>query len=189
MENSVRTLEAEALILDRLGCDRSPWAAINIHGGKGDRADRLIDVINQLPLAVKSRLTLENDERCYTPEDLLPICKATGVPMVYDIHHHRVSHKLDSYDCPETNKAFASASWTWAEATAHKQEITPKLLASWQLCHISNGRAAPLDRAHADLITSCPAWLAQEAWLDVEAKHKDRAIVQLRRILEIAGEC
>ena len=30
---------------------------------------------------VRSRLTVENDDRTYSPADLLPICKATGIPL------------------------------------------------------------------------------------------------------------
>ena len=35
--SSVRMLVAEARIMDALGLPRSPWAGINIHGGKGGR--------------------------------------------------------------------------------------------------------------------------------------------------------
>src|SRR5689334_24515251 len=38
---------------------------------------------------VRERLTVENDDKIFTPGDLLPICQATGVPLVYDVHHHR----------------------------------------------------------------------------------------------------
>ncbi len=31
----------------------------------------------------------ENDDRIYTPADLLPLCARTGLPFVYDVHHHR----------------------------------------------------------------------------------------------------
>ncbi len=67
---------------------------INVHGGGayGDKKtalQRLVRVIRSLPQKVRSRLTLENDDRVYTPADLLPVCHATGVPLVYDVHHHR----------------------------------------------------------------------------------------------------
>jgi len=45
--------------------------------------------IDALPDAVRLRLTLENDDRIYSPRELLPICERTGIPLVYDVHHHR----------------------------------------------------------------------------------------------------
>jgi UV DNA damage repair endonuclease len=33
--------------------------------------------------------TLENDDRLFAVRDLLPLCTRTGVPLVYDVHHHR----------------------------------------------------------------------------------------------------
>ncbi|MBW2406299.1 MAG: UV DNA damage repair endonuclease UvsE, partial [Deltaproteobacteria bacterium] len=51
---------------------------INIHGGGayGDKdasLRRLRKQIEQLPEKVRSRLTLENDDRVYTPKNLLPV--------------------------------------------------------------------------------------------------------------------
>jgi len=67
---------------------------INIHGGGvyGDKKtalQRLGREIERLPDAVRSRLTLENDDRSYSPRDLLPVCRDLGIPLVYDVHHHR----------------------------------------------------------------------------------------------------
>jgi UV DNA damage endonuclease len=86
--NSVRELEYHAFIMDSLGCAATPRFAINIHGGKRDRGDRLVASIKSLPNSVRSRLTLENDENCWSVANLLPISEQTGVPIVFDSHHH-----------------------------------------------------------------------------------------------------
>ena len=57
---------------------------LTLHGGGayGDKPAalaRLTETILRLPAPVRSRLALENDDRTYTPADLLPICAATGV--------------------------------------------------------------------------------------------------------------
>ena len=67
---------------------------LNIHAGgayghKRQTLRRLARRIEKLPEFVRARLTLENDDRIFTPADLLPFCKDTGIPFVYDIHHHR----------------------------------------------------------------------------------------------------
>jgi len=56
---------------------RSPFR-INIHGGGayGDKKSalrRLARQIEKLPDHVRTRLTFENDDRVYTPSDLLPL--------------------------------------------------------------------------------------------------------------------
>jgi len=39
----------------------------------------------------KKRLTVENDDvaTSYSITDLLPLHQATGIPLVFDFHHHR----------------------------------------------------------------------------------------------------
>ncbi len=67
---------------------------INIHAGgvyndKPSALKRLRTSIQQLPDPVRTRLTLENDDKSYTPQDLLPVCRDMEIPLVYDVHHHR----------------------------------------------------------------------------------------------------
>ncbi|WP_035987113.1 UV DNA damage repair endonuclease UvsE [Leptolyngbya sp. KIOST-1] len=166
--NSITILSAQARWFDLMGLPQSPWAAMNIHGGKGDRAERLIQVIGDLPDQVRSRLTLENDEHTYSTAALLDICQATRVPLVFDAHHHLVHERLDSYDHPSVGQMLAAARTTWPEPT-------------WQLVHISNGREALHDPRHSDLIAAMPTSYRQAPWIEVEAKHKEVAIAQLRQ--------
>jgi len=88
INNSFKILENHAWIFDKLGLPQTPYYAINIHGGKKNQEKTLINSINKLPNNVKNRLTLENDERCYSVKDLFFIYKETGVPIVFDSHHH-----------------------------------------------------------------------------------------------------
>lgn len=161
-------LERLAWQLDLLGQPRSPWAAMELHGGKGDRARQLATVIASLPPAIRKRLVLENDERAYSAAEILAVCEATDTPMVFDAHHHIVHDQLDSYDHPSVADYLAAARQTWPDP-------------AWQLVHISNGRSAFGDRAHSDLITAMPAAFQAAPWIEVEAKHKEVAIAGLRR--------
>ncbi len=63
----------------------------NIHGGKGDRRDRLIQVIGELPPPIRSRLTLENDEHTYSAAAILDIGRAVQIPS----HAQFLSGSLD----------------------------------------------------------------------------------------------
>jgi UV DNA damage endonuclease len=88
IENSITELNIHTWLFDSLGLDRTPYYSINIHGGKSSRMQQLINVINDLPIEIKSRLTLENDETCYSVTDLLDVFTKTNIPVVWDSHHH-----------------------------------------------------------------------------------------------------
>ena len=167
VENSVKILQMHADIMDLLKQPRSPWAILEIHGGKSDRADALVAAIGRLPDPIRSRLALENDEYSYSAEEIYAICKRAGVPMVFDAHHHIVHEKLDSYDHPSVGEMLAKARETWPDP-AH------------QLVHISNGREGFNDSQHADLISTMPASYAGAPWIEIEAKSKEEAINGLR---------
>lgn len=161
--NSVKILQMHADIMDLLAQPRSPWALLEIHGGKSNRADALVERIALLPDAIRCRLGLENDEYAYGAEAIHAICLRAGVPMVFDAHHHVVHEQLDSYEHPSVADMLAKARDTWADP-AH------------QLVHISNGRSGFNDRQHADLIGTMPSSYRRAPWIEIEAKLKEEAI-------------
>ncbi len=168
IENSIKILTTHARIMDLLGLPRSPWALMNIHGGKGDRAERLIQVIRDLPETIRSRLTLENDEYTYRASDLVEICHAAGVPLVFDAHHHVIHEHLQTYEDSSVPEMLAAARTTWS-------------VPAWQLVHISNGNRSFNDSHHSDYITLMPSCYRQVGWIEVEAKLKEQAIAKLRQ--------
>ena len=167
VENSIKILAAHALILDMLGQPRSPQALMNIHGGKSDRTSQLKSVIRDLPESIRSRLTFENDEYAYSSSEILEVCLDTGVPMVFDAHHHVIHEHLETYDDPSVAEMLAAARTTWS-------------VPEWQLVHISNGKEFFADPRHSDLITEMPNCYYQAPWIEVEAKFKELAIEKLR---------
>ena len=89
VQRSVADLIYQAEVAQWVNAD-----VINIHGGGayGDKRasmDHLRERIGQLPEAVRSLMTMENDDRVYAPKDLLPVCRNMCIPLVYDVHHHR----------------------------------------------------------------------------------------------------
>lgn len=143
VSSSIKILTDHARTFDLMGLPQSPWALMNIHGGKSQRADNLVNVVLQLPDNIKNRLTFENDEHAYSSSEILDVCQRTGVPMVFDAHHHVCHENLDSYDDPSVAEMFYAARETWQNQ-------------DWQLVHISNGEEAFKDRKHSDLINSMP---------------------------------
>lgn len=181
IQNSIRELEYHAFIFDQMGLSTTQHNAINIHGGKRGNVKKLIDVINSLPANIRNRLTLENDERCFSVKQLLEISANTAVPIVFDSHHHQFN--LDGFD---TYDACYAAIGTW---TALKNDLKP-------LQHLSNTEPGnefgsfTEKRKHSNYIHNVPVCqlnlIKNNAIdLDVEAKMKNLAILKLRQDFDI----
>jgi len=178
IQNSIVELDYHAWVFDQFNLSHSPYNAINIHGGKGDRSAKLIQSILALPHHIKSRLTLENDETCYNITDLLFIHKETGVPVCFDSHHHSFNNNgLSHHD------AFHQALSTWKDTGAKP------------LQHISNtipgqeNGSYTARRKHSDYIHHIPleqytALVNDSIDLEVEAKMKNLAVIHLQQNLD-----
>lgn len=165
LAHSLAELNYQAEVAEWIGAD-----TLNIHGGGayGDKTTALQALranIECLPAPVRSRLTLENDDKVYTPEDLLPVCADTGVPLVYDVHHHRcLPDGLSIEDATEKARA------TWAREP---------------LFHLSSpleGWNGPKPERHHDYIDAADfpkAWLGWPLTVEVEAKAKELALARL----------
>lgn len=167
ISNSIKILEMHGLVFDLLQQPRSAWATITLHGGKGDRAARLVAVVRELPDAIVSRLAFENDERAYSAYEILEVCREASVPMVFDAHHHVVHEGIDSYEHPSIAEVLAAARETWPDP-------------AWQVVHISNGRERFRDPRHNDFVYVMPSAFSRAPWIEVEAKRKEVAIDALR---------
>lgn len=173
IENSIRELEYHAWIFDMMGFDQTPYYAINIHGGKKDRNDKIVQVYSRLPDNVRKRLTLENDERCYNVKQLLQVHEKTGIPIVLDSHHYTFgTDDLSFVD------AFYETLKTWGK-------IKP-------LQHLSNTEPDKMNgsfsdrRSHSNYIHYVPdiqlaAIKDNLIDVDVEAKMKNLALIKMRQ--------
>jgi UV DNA damage endonuclease len=175
VENSVKILKMHARTMDLLGQPRSEWAAMNIHGGKSDRADRMVENIEKLPEEIRARTVLENDEHAYSAAQILDVCRRARVPMVFDAHHHVCREGLEDYNHPSVEEMFWAARETWQNPEN-------------QMVHISNGRERFGDRAHSDLIVTMPDVFRFAPWIEVEAKHKELAIAKLQTEWLVSSE-
>ena len=82
--------------MDAMGLPRTREAKINIHmggafGEKDAALDRWCKNFDRLPDSVKSRITLENDDKgnLYSVKDLHRVSQRLGVPIVFDYHHFK----------------------------------------------------------------------------------------------------
>ena len=145
--------------------EQAPAASAN--GGFLGAVER---IGNKLPDPVRTRLTLENDDRVYTPEDLLPICMETGIPLVYDAHHHRCLP-----DALSIEKASEMAVQTWnREPVFHISSP----LNGW------DGASINQHHDYIDPLDFPECWLKLNITVEVEAKAKELAVLKLKKQID-----
>jgi UV DNA damage endonuclease len=84
-------LSYHADFLDQLGLSGRHKIILHVGGLYGDRGasiQRFSKEFRALPRNVRTRSVLENDERSYGGEDVLPLCEALGIPMTFDYLHY-----------------------------------------------------------------------------------------------------
>lgn len=89
----LRDLEYHDAVLDLMGLDHGNVVVVHGGGGYGSKersAARLRMRLEGLPPAVRKRLALENDDRVFAAQDILALCRATGLPGILDVFHHEV---------------------------------------------------------------------------------------------------
>jgi len=171
---SIEELEYQAEVSEWIGAD-----VINIHGGGayGDKVlalGRLRAQLKKLSSRIRTRLTLENDDRVYTPEDLLPLCDKLGMPLVYDVHHHRCL-----VDGLSPEQATQAALKTWNREP---------------LFHLSSPREgwkSKTPQYHHDFINKkdFPGfWYGLDITIEIEAKAKEVAIKRLMKKIGDANQ-
>ena len=92
-------LQYHADLLDCLNLDYSAKIQIHVGGAYGDKAKSMDTFISRYTLldeSIKRRLVIENDERLYTADNCLTISKQTGIPVLFDVFHHKINHNPES---------------------------------------------------------------------------------------------
>jgi UV DNA damage endonuclease len=168
---SIVELTNHATMMDLFGLPQSYEAPINIHMNcfKGDLnqiADRFINVYNNLPINVKSRLVLENEDKpnSWNVQQLYDfIYTKTGIPITYDNLHHRCNPgKLSAKD------AVMLAKSTWPNRS---------------LFHFSdNDLTNKNPRAHGDYVRELPTeYVDLDVDFEFEFKAKDYALERFEK--------
>lgn len=94
VQRAIDDLSYHALVLDSLETDYTSKIVLHIGGVYGDKKEaikRFIDNFNRLPISVKRRLIIENDDRNYNIEEVLEISNEISIPVVFDNLHHFIN--------------------------------------------------------------------------------------------------
>ncbi|HEX7337510.1 MAG TPA: UV DNA damage repair endonuclease UvsE [Gemmatimonadales bacterium] len=167
VRSAVQELELQAEVAELVGADVIVLHAGGASGGIPAAVERLERGLDRLSPRARERLALENDDRCFTPLSLGPLCERAGVPLVYDAHHHRCLP--DGLSVAEASE-LAFSTWGAREPYAHIS--SPR-----------DGWGSPNPRAHADYIDPADfpeVWRDRALTVDVEAKAKERAVLAIK---------
>jgi len=180
--NTIKDLSIHGEVMDLLDQPRTPYAKINIHVGAtyGDKPAalaRFCENFHRLPESVKTRLTVENDDRAsmYSTRELVEkVHSRIGIPVVYDAHHHTF--------CPgglSAEDAIGLAVKTWGD-------VKP-------VVHYSQSRAEEygdptiMGKAHSDSYWTAVDTYGYDVDVMLECKHKEWGLFKMRELLETKG--
>ena len=177
VDNCIKDLSIHGEVFDMMGLSRTPFNKINIHiggvyGDKDSAMKRFCENFERLPESVKSRLTVENDDKAsmYSVVDLYDgVYKVIGIPIVFDYHHHRFNDGGLS-----EQQALEVAISTWGN-------IVP-------VVHYSESRSKEqLDesirpQAHSDYVYDYIDTYGHRVDIMVEAKAKELAVLKYREL-------
>jgi UV DNA damage endonuclease len=156
-----------------MGLSRTPYNKINIHigGAYGDKPSamkRFCENFHRLPDSVKSRLTVENDDKAsmYSVQDLYDgVYKVIGIPIVFDYHHHR-----------------------FCDGGLSEQEALELAISTWgniiPVVHYSESRSIEQEdpkirpQAHSDYVLDYIDTYDNRVDIMVEAKAKELAVIK-----------
>lgn len=165
VKRSIEYLDYHADLLERIGGQDMILHVGGVYGDKSAAIKRFVEQYKLLNQTIKGYLRIENDDKSYTIHDVIEISKETGVPIVFDYHHHRCHQEkaLQKEDIKLIMK-----SWT----------STPKV-------HLSTGKTHVQDRSHHDYVTKedldalNTLLSGYEYDVMIEAKKKEMAVMEL----------
>lgn len=171
VDSSIREMNHQGTIAELVGAE-----ALTLHvggktGGVELALERLQRGVEKLSGSARMKLALENDDRLFSPADLLPFCERNGIPFIYDVHHHRCNP--DERSVAETTQR-AIATWRDREPWMH-------------LSSPRDGWAASDTRPHSDFADPADfpdEWCGMSLTIDIEAKQKERAVMAIRDAVE-----
>ena len=178
VDNCIKDLSIHGEVFDLMNLSRTPYNKINIHiggvyGDKVSAMERFCTNFHRLPNSVKSRLTVENDDKgtMYSVVDLYEgVYKVIGIPIVFDYHHHAFcTGGLSEEDALEV------AMSTWPT------DIVP-------VVHYSESRQREYEdpkirpQAHSDYVIDYIDTYGNEVDIMVEAKAKELAVLKYKEV-------
>lgn len=181
IENTVEILKYHFSLLKAFQIE-TPLLVLHVGSnafGKVASLGRFKKQFQLLPTEIQNVIALENDDKVFTVEDLLPVAESLQIPLILDFHHHLCNgteQPIETY-LPRILK-------TWGNKTPKMHFSSPKNKTKKEM------------RSHHDYIDS-DAFLSfleiirpyfKEVDVMIEAKMKDEALFRLMRVLKYKSD-
>lgn len=170
VKSSILEIKYHQLVASLINADVIIIHVGGVYGNKKEALKRLEKVLSSIS---KKYIALENDDKSYSPKDLLFFCKKNKIAFVYDVHHHR---------CLKDGLL--------------EEDVTKMAIETWEkepLFHLSSpllGWKAKDIRKHSGYINikdfpKCWYHLKENVTIEIEAKEKEVAILKLIKQLKL----
>ena len=172
LKASIKTLRMHYHLLKAFGLSPKHRCVLHIGGlyqDKEQALERFIHNWGYVPTDIQEMIILENDDTLFGICDTLYLCEKLSIPMVFDLHHHKLN---------------SQGNW---------QEEWPRIARTWSQSsmpvkvHLSSPKDEKNKKAHADyvqkeeiieLVTGNGSLVGQIDCM-LEAKQKDFAVFKL----------
>lgn len=178
LKTSIKTLRMHYRLLMAFGLSPKHRCVLHIGGLYQDKEQALEQFIHNwgyVPADIQEMIILENDDTLFGIQDTLYLCEKLSIPMVFDLHHHKLNNQGD-----------------W-------KEHWPRIVQTWNnsslpvKVHLSSPRNEKNKKAHADHVQKEEMielvqgnnHLTSQIDCMLEAKHKDFAVFKLIEQLKL----
>ncbi|WP_100372957.1 UV DNA damage repair endonuclease UvsE [Bacillus sp. FJAT-45037] len=169
VRNAIKDLTYHAEFLEHIGGSDMILHTGGAYGDKASAKEAFVNTYKTLSPSIRALLRLENDDKTFHTEDVLEIHDMCGVPICFDLHHELCFDR----EIHEVEKLVKKVLKTWSDLP-----YRPKM-------HLSSGKNAKNDRAHADYIKKedyerlLMILGDHEVDIMLEAKAKEKALFKL----------
>ena len=172
LQASIKTLRMHYYLLKAFGLSPAHRCVLHIGGlyqDKEQALERFIHNWGYIPVEIQEMVILENDDTVFGIHDTLYLCEKLSIPMVFDLHHHKMN-----------TQGIWEEEWSRIVNTWKKSNLPVKV-------HLSSPRNEKNKKAHADhvqkeeIIELVKGNHNQVSQIDcmLEAKQKDFAVFEL----------
>ena len=167
---AIADLQYHTDFLNALGLDNTAKLILHVGGVYGNKVEalqRFEKNFARLPALIQSRLTLENDEKCFAAAEVLPLAQNCGIPMVLDTLHHAINPAFTH----SVNYWIEQASSTWKPLDGmQKIHYSQQLLQGKSGAHSHTIAPKEFVRFYTDLANSNIAIMLEVKDKDISAR-------------------
>ncbi len=177
LKASIKTLRMHHQLLKAFGLEPKHRCVLHVGGlyqNKEQALEQFIYNWGYIPVDLQEMIILENDDTLFNIHDTLYLCEKLLIPMVFDLHHHKIN-----------NHGGWKEQWPRIVQTWSNSKLPVKV-------HLSSPKEAKNKKAHADhvqieeVIELVKGNNGQASQIDcmLEAKYKDFAVFKMMEGLQ-----